>query len=221
MILPVKMMLSVPKQFCHLRKLMAYEALDPKPPSVHFSTANYPTDKSCPSEVSFDAEVQKERVPPIMKHSLVPLTILLLSVSPVYSDTASELEKACIQNIAQSCYTLAQSSEYGSELAVNSYRRACELGFDFACADLAFVQIDRKVTGSDRTEMMNILFKTCSDGIATSCTALAIEVTKDDDQSHPEVQELLEVACGLGDNSACEMVGKSFSAIVLPPTQDQ
>ena len=215
------MMFSVPKPFCHLRKFMAHSALDPKPPTVHFSTANYPTEKFCASEVSFDAEVQKERDIPVMKHSLVPLAILLLSISPAYSNTAKELEKACIQNIAQSCYTLAQSSEYGSELAVNSYRRACELGFDFACTDLAFVQIDRKVTGSDRTEMMNILFKTCSDGIARSCTALAIEITKDDDQSHPEVQELLEVACELGDNSACEMVGKSFSAIVLPTTQDQ
>lgn len=214
-------MLSVPKQFCNLGKLIAYEALDPKPPSVHFSTANYLTDKFRASEVSFDAEVQKERDIPVMKHSLVPLAILLLNVSPAYSDTASELEKACIQNIAQSCYFLAQSSEYGSELAVNSYRRACELGFDFACADLAFVQIDRKVTGSDRTEMMNILFKTCNDGIARSCTALAVEIAKDDDQSHPEVQEMLEDACELGDNSACEMVGKSFSAIVLPTTQDQ
>ena len=215
------MMLSEPERFCHLKKLMAHEALDPEPPSVHLSTAEHPTDKSRPSEVSCDAEVPKKRVPPVMKHSLVPLAILLLSISPAYSNTAKELEKACIQNIAQSCYTLAQSSEYGSELAVNSYRRACELGFDFACADLAFVQIDRKVTGSDRTEMMNILFKTCNDGIARSCTALAIEITKDDDQSHPEVQELLEDACELGDNSACEMVGRSFSAIVLQPTQDQ
>jgi hypothetical protein len=200
---------------------MAHEALDPVPPYVHFSAAEYPTDKSRPSEVSCDAEVPKKRVPRVMKHSLVPLAILILSISPAHSNTARELEKACIQNIAQSCYTLAQSSEYGSELAVNSYRRACELGFDFACADLAFVQIDRKVTGRARTEMMNILFNTCSDGIARSCTALAIEITKDDDQSHPEVQELLEVACGLGDNPACEMVGKSFTVIVLPPTQDE
>jgi TPR repeat protein len=153
-----------------------------------------------------------------MMSLLLRILMVLFFSTPVLAETNQDREYACSYGIAVSCYILGQSLSADHETQVEAmvaFSQACELGLDFACHDLAVLQLASGPGPDAEKTAAQHLMRTCRSGIAESCTALGYNIRASGAEGELAALELFTRACDLGANDACLEVGKSYSGVVV------
>ncbi|HEY5906527.1 MAG TPA: hypothetical protein VIZ31_00710 [Vicinamibacteria bacterium] len=122
-------------------------------------------------------------------------------------------ERACGEDNAQACATLASFHEQGKgvprdfQRAVAFYLMACNLGEQRACLAQAALQSEGRGLPRSGAQAMATAEKLCTDGLAEACTFLAtLHLRKGTPKDMTRARGLLNGACSAKDEQACRLL---------------
>lgn len=109
-------------------------------------------------------------------------------------------KKACDMNSSEGCYNLGVLSSGIGKLddALAFFKQSCDMNYYQGCHNLATLYITNKISQDD---VIPLLEKSCSNGIAISCTSLGVLHFMENNKG--KARNYIKSGCDGGDDTAC------------------